>query len=97
MHRIRSMLLLGCLLSNAVQAQTVQEPARESRLRLRETRLDTAPEHGGRYTVRGRISPVASAGELREGDNFVLIGRFAKAGVGCGPAGDSIFRDGFEG
>ena len=38
----------------------------------------------------------ACLGELREGDNFTLIGRFAKGNVSCG-VGGVIFSNGFEG
>lgn len=58
--------------------------------------IEAAPQHGDRYTLRARFAPVESAGELREGANFSLIGRFAKGGVSCGTGG-VIFSNGFEG
>jgi hypothetical protein len=97
MQRLCGSLLLLAGMSCPAPAQAADEPARGSRFSLRDARIEAAPERAGRYSVRGRIAPVASAGELREGENFVLIGRFAKAGVGCGADGGLIFRNGFEG
>ena len=47
-----------------------------------------------RYTLRARFAPLESAGELREGSGFTLIGRFAKAGASCDA--NTLFKNGFE-
>ena len=58
--------------------------------------IEVAPQQSARYTLRARFAPAESAGELREGAHFTLIGRFAKGGVSCG-IGGVIFSNGFEG
>ena len=45
--------------------------------------------------MKARFAREESAGELREGGDFVLIGRFAKTGVSCDFT--EIFSNGFEG
>ena len=67
-----------------------------TRFTLTSSSSEVAPQQSGRYSLRGRFAAVESAGELREGDNFTLIGRFAKGNVSCG-VGGVIFSNGFEG
>ena len=57
-------------------------------------RIEAAPQASARYTVNARFAREESAGELREGGGFALIGRFAKVGQSCDFT--QIFRDGFE-
>lgn len=66
------------------------------RFALKASSIDATPQPSGRYTLRARFAPTESAGELREGANLTLIGRFAKGGVDCGTGG-VIFSNGFEG
>jgi hypothetical protein len=63
-------------------------------LRLKQAQIEPKPS-SGRYTVRARFAAEEAGGELREGGDFVLIGRIAKGGVVCTPL-DAIFDDGFE-
>jgi hypothetical protein len=93
-------VLLCTLLAAAmpgVAAESAAEPG-SPRYALRSTPTIepvASASTSGRYTLRARLAPEASAGELREGANFTLIGRFAKGAVICS-AGDAIFRNGFE-
>lgn len=65
------------------------------RLTLKSTpRIEAAPQTSARFTVNARFAREESAGELREGGGFALIGRFAKVGQSCDFT--QIFRDGFE-
>lgn len=57
--------------------------------------IESAPQHGGRFTLRARFAPASSAGDLHESTNFTLIGRFAKRGLSCDF--NAMFADGFEG
>jgi hypothetical protein len=66
-----------------------------SRLLLVSSTTQAAPQQSGRYSLRARFAPAESAGELREGGDFTLIGRFAKGAVICSST-DAIFRNGFE-
>lgn len=66
-----------------------------SRLRLVSSTTQAAPQQSGRYSLRARFAPAESAGELREGGDFTLIGRFAKGAVICSSDG-AVFRNGFE-
>lgn len=84
--------LLSCTCGPAFAADTDATPA--SRLSLKSARIEPAPAHAGRYTISGRFAAAESAGELREGGDFVLIGRFAKGNINC-DAG-TIFLNGFE-
>ena len=63
-------------------------------LRLKQSQVEPR-QSSGRYTVRARFAADAPGGELREGGDFVLIGRLAKGGVVCTPT-DAVFGDGFE-
>lgn len=85
-----SMLLPALTWARAGDAETSSP-----RYRLEASRIEPAPNASARFTVSARFAPQASVGELREGDHFALIGRFAKASVGCG-AGDLVFKNGFE-
>lgn len=71
-------------------------PSPSTRYTLKQARIDATDTPTSRYSVNARFAPVESAGELREGATFSLIGRFAKAGSGCSIDG-TIFRNGFEG
>ena len=64
-----------------------------ARYSLRAAKIEAAAP-AGRFSLRGRAEPAASAGELRESARYVAIGRFAKAGTACNA--DAIFRNGFE-
>jgi hypothetical protein len=70
--------------------------AAPSRFRLAASSTEAAPQSSGRYSLRARFAPAESAGELREGGHFTLIGRLAKGNVSCS-AGGTIFANGFEG
>lgn len=91
------LLLLGIAQHAMGAAGAAAVPdAHAARLSLREARIERAGEQAGRYTVRARFAPQESAGELREGEGFALIGRLAKAGAAaCGTG--TVFRNGFEG
>ena len=69
-------------------------PSPPARLRLEAPRLEPV-QAGGRFALRGRFQREESAGELREGGTFQLIGRFGKAGQSCDF--NALFRIGFEG
>lgn len=91
-------LLLACMLMTvALPAWSADEaPSAPSGLKLRsEPVIEAAPQRGQRFTVRARFAPASSAGDLREGTNFTLIGRFAKGGVSCDFT--AVFSDSFEG
>lgn len=65
------------------------------KLTLKSTpRIEPAAQTSARYTLNARFAREESAGELREGGGFALIGRFAKVGQSCDFT--QIFRDGFE-
>jgi hypothetical protein len=96
----RAALLGIALLPTAPLARTARvdsaPPApHQSGFTLRESRFDAVPTQGSRYSVRARFQAEESAGELREGERFALIGRLAKTGVGCDAS--VLFRNGFEG
>lgn len=57
-------------------------------------RIEPAPQRSGRYTMTARFAREESAGELREGERFVLIGRLAKGNASCDFS--ALFADGFE-
>lgn len=97
-----AVLLLGAAVprpataqDRASEATTAMADAATPRLKLRATTLERMPERNGRYGIQGRFDRSQDAGELREAGEFALIGRFAKAGVGCNA--DTVFRNGFEG
>jgi hypothetical protein len=93
-------LLLCALFSLAAQtsahATASGDGTAAPRYTLKQTRVEAAPPRSGRYTLRARLAPAESAGELRDGGDFTLIGRFAKAAANCGIGGAAIFRDGFD-
>lgn len=96
----RGWWLATALLAGTASAGTPVEsrraPGEAPRLALRAAQLERAPEGTGRFQVRARLAREATAGELREGREFVLLGRLAKAGAAaCGS--HTLFRDGFEG
>ena len=64
--------------------------------RYRLLRVEGDRSASGRFTVRARLAPRATAGELREGGSFSLIGRLAKGNAICA-IGGALLRDGFEG
>ena len=98
MIRISFCLALGLALAtqHAHAAEPARTPTPTSRYTLKQARVDAAATPTSRYTVNARFAPIESAGELREGATFSLIGRFGKAGSSCGTDG-TIFRNGFEG
>jgi hypothetical protein len=92
-------LLLGATLVAHAAPEGASAPdgtraAAGTHLTLRAVAIEPAPDPAARYTLRARLAPVESPGELRESGSFALIGRFAKAGASCD--GDRIFSDGFE-
>lgn len=87
-------LMLGDAAAAAESADTDDASLPSARLRLVSYSIDTAQQESVRFSVRARFQREAIAGELREGGDFNLIGRFAKAGVGCDA--DTVFRNGFE-
>lgn len=92
--------LLGALaLCDAALAATLSSEADAgadlSRLRLVSSHTEPAPQQSGRYSLRARFQREEREGELREGGDFVLIGRIAKAGASCDA--NALFRNGFEG
>jgi hypothetical protein len=95
-----ALLHVPALVFAAEPAASVRAPsdvnAGAPRFTLKSSSTDAAPQQSGRYSLRARFAPAESAGELREGGNFSLIGRFAKGSVSCGPGG-VIFSNGFEG
>ncbi len=92
MHAIRVCLCL-CLVAGPVSA--AEPDATKPRFSLHNASTEPAPQQSGRYALRARFQREERAGELREGGGLVLIGRFAKASVGCNA--DTVFRNGFEG
>lgn len=95
MRAIPTVMLGMVLATHLVQAQNPQPSA--PRYRLQHAHVEASPQHGTRYILRARLAPTASHDERQEGENFVLTGHLVKAAVGCGPAGDAIFKNGFEG
>ncbi len=92
-----ALLLLPPTLSGAAEsAKATEANTATSRFKLKSSGTETAPQQSGRYTLRARFALAESAGELREGANFTLIGRFAKAGLNCATSGN-LFANGFEG
>ena len=79
----------------AVLLATATAAGAGERFALRQAALDREPAAGPRFRVQARLAPAERAGELREGERFVLLGRLAKAAAACG--GDPLFRNGFEG
>ena len=77
----------------AITGAAEVEPASRV-LRLKQSQVQPR-QSSGRYTVRARFAAEEPGGELREGGDFVLIGRIAKGGVVCAPT-DAVFGDGFE-
>ncbi len=89
-----ALTLLLCLGARASAAEG--ETAPPSRLSLKSpARIEPAPQQSARYILKARLAREESAGELREGGGFALIGRFAKAGMNCDFS--DIFSNGFEG
>lgn len=57
--------------------------------------IEPAPATDGTFALKARFASQASAGELREGGRFRVIGRIAQRGaIACGTP--EIFADGFE-
>lgn len=89
----RLLLLLPCLLPATALADG-DSGAPRFRLRAPAT-IEPAPQQGGNYTLEARFAAQPSAGDLREGGRYSLIGRIAaKGSVACGTP--AIFDDGFE-
>jgi hypothetical protein len=81
----------------ALNARAAGIPAADigpPRFTLKQAQLEAAPPRSSRYQIRARFSAVDSAGDLHEGANFVLIGRFAKGGASC--SAFTLFSNGFE-
>jgi hypothetical protein len=90
------MLGLTAAAGSAAEAPSPSAADAPARLSLKHVpRIEAAPQQGGRYSLKARFAREESAGELREGGDFVLIGRFAKTGVSCDFT--EIFSNGFEG
>lgn len=87
-----AMCLLAPMFAFAAEPAT---SAAKPRFMLKSSSTEAAPQQSGRYALRARFAPVESAGELREGENFTLIGRFAKGTVSCDFT--AIFSNSFEG
>ena len=86
------MALLTLLLGGGVPNACAEPP----RYALKQpAQIEAAPLQMGRYTLNARFAREESAGELREGGRYGLIGRLAKGGQSC-DAGQ-IFENGFEG
>lgn len=81
-------LLCGLLL---VAAAAASEPPR---WQLRE-QAGVASSADARFRLKGRLARTEAAVSLHEGERFALLGRVAKANVGC--QGPPLLRDGFEG
>lgn len=101
-HRVGclALLLLAPMLALAVEPGSSTEAAptpstATSRFTLISSNTGVAPQQSDRYSLRARFAPVESAGELREGEHFTLIGRLAKGSVSCGAG--TVFSNGFEG
>lgn len=92
---LRVAFAISMLLPALTWARAGDAESSSPRYRLEASRIEPATPSSARFTVSARFAPQAIAGELREGENRILIGRFAKASVGCG-TGDVIFRNGFE-
>lgn len=80
--------------ATSTEATTAASPT-TNRFTLKSSGTEVAPLQSGRYSLRARFAPAESAGELREGDRFTVIGRFAKGTVNCDF--NAIFSNGFEG
>lgn len=81
-------LLCGLLLAAGAAAS---EPPR---WQLREQSVVTSSADA-RFRLKGRLARTEAAVSLHEGERFALLGRVAKANVGC--QGPPLLRDGFEG
>jgi hypothetical protein len=66
-----------------------------ARFTLRAASIEASAPEGGRFRARARVSAATDAGELREGERFVALGRIGKAASDCTLG--RILRDGFEG
>jgi hypothetical protein len=94
--RLSTLCLGACLFaSGTLLAHASDVAPTPSGLRLKASSVEPS-QSSGRYTMRARFAAEEKGGELREGGDFVLIGRIAKGGVVCTPT-DTLFRDGFEG
>jgi hypothetical protein len=93
-------LLATLLLAGPLVAAAAPPPAAVEtpvpRLALRSAQLERAAQGEGRFAIKARLAPAESAGELREGGDFVLIGRLQKAGAAACGSG-TVFKNGFEG
>ena len=90
------LLMLALAAMSATPAETRAEAsATVPRFTLKSSSTEVAPQQSGHYSLRARFAPAESAGELREGDHFTVIGRFAKGTVNCDF--NAIFSNGFEG
>jgi hypothetical protein len=102
-HRLVTLMMVGAVFAHSGRPAAADDVSRTAAagevpaaagFTLSKGRFERTGERAGRYTLRARLAPVESAGELRESGSFALIGRFAKAGASCD--GDRIFSDGFE-
>lgn len=90
-----TLILPFAFATTCVSASDNTPPNAPPRLALKQApRIESALQQSGRYTLTARFAREESAGELREGGDFALIGRFAKTGLSC-DAG-AIFSNGFE-
>lgn len=91
---MRIFLIAGLLLAVGAAPAMAQPPP--STLSLKSSpRIEAAPQHGGRFTLKARIAREEKAGELRQGDQFTLIGRIGLLGESCDFS--VLFSNGFEG
>jgi hypothetical protein len=91
---VESIAVAMFMLTPMIAAEPATGAAKQ-RFTLKSSSSDVAPQHSGSYSMRARFAPAESAGELREGKHFTLIGRFAKGGMNCDAS--TIFSNGFEG
>ncbi|MCI1711175.1 MAG: hypothetical protein LKM32_01040 [Chiayiivirga sp.] len=95
-------LACGLMLALAAGSSLAAEPpapaiaTSTSRFALKHPpRIEPTPQQAGRYTLKARFAREESAGELREGERFTLIGRLVKGGASCDA--NTLFSNGFEG
>jgi hypothetical protein len=81
-----------CFALSLAASMTLAAPPR---YRAVDATLEPAVPAAGRFRLKGRFAAEESAGELREGTRFILIGRLAKGTQSCDFG--ALFRNGFEG
>lgn len=86
--------VLAALASPRASATPPNDPADLPRYTLKQGSAEPAPLRSSRYSIRARFAATDRAGDLHEGANFTLLGKFAKGGESC--SASALFSNGFE-